>query len=107
VYDRSRRAETRNPLINLDAARRIQALPPETRQVLACLLRELSRDARARAERSWRQHKAPMAAYWKAVSVYAGHLNRLVRPTRAEREGRTMAGWSHPRRRASGLREGE
>lgn len=25
-----------------------------------------------------------MAVYWKVVSVYAGHLHRVVRPTKAE-----------------------
>lgn len=55
-------------------------MPPEIRQDLAALLHELSLDARDRAEQSWRRNKAPMATYWKAVSVYAGHLCRVVRP---------------------------
>jgi hypothetical protein len=80
VSDRSSSAEVRNPLLRLPSAQRIQALPPEVRQAFAALLLELSRDAREQAERSWRQHKAPMAAYWKAVSVYAGHLHRITRP---------------------------
>jgi hypothetical protein len=81
---RSSRAEVRNPLLNLQAAKQIRALPPPARQELAALLHELSVDARERAQRSWRQNKAPMALYWKTVSVYAGHLHRAVRPTRAE-----------------------
>lgn len=44
------------------------------------MLHDLSLDARGRAEESWRRNKAPMAVYWKAVSVYAGHLRRVVRP---------------------------
>lgn len=73
----------------LPAAQRIESLPPETRQVLADLLQELARDASARAELSWRRRKAPMAAYWLAVSVYAGHLRRIVRPS-AYRGGRIV-----------------
>ena len=80
MSDRSSSAKVRNPLLRLPSAQRIHALPPEARRALAALLLELSRDAREQAERSWRQHKAPMAAYWKAVSVYAGHLHRMTRP---------------------------
>jgi hypothetical protein len=72
VSDRSSSAEVRNPLLGLPAAQKMRSLPPEARAVLAELLRELSFDARERAERSWRQNKAPMAVYWKAVAVYAG-----------------------------------
>jgi hypothetical protein len=83
VSDRSTRAEVKNPLLKLRSAEQIRDLPPETRQALAALLRDLSRDARQRAERSWRQNKAPMTVYWKAVSVYAGHLSRVLRPQSA------------------------
>jgi hypothetical protein len=31
-----------------------------------------------RAETSWRQRKAPMAAYWKACAVYCGHIRRVI-----------------------------
>lgn len=79
--DRSSAADIRNPLLRLPAAQRLRALPPETRQVLADLLVELAHDARQRAEQSWSRNKAPMAVYWKAVSVYAGHLHRVLRPT--------------------------
>ncbi|MBY5827407.1 hypothetical protein [Rhizobium leguminosarum] len=81
---RSSQAEVRNPLLALPAAQHINALPREARQALSSLLRELSLDARERAEKSWRQNKAPMAAYWKAVSVYAGHLHRVARPRAGE-----------------------
>ncbi|WP_454858773.1 hypothetical protein [Rhizobium binxianense] len=82
MSDRSSSAEVRNPLLRLPAAARIRSLSPEARQVLADLLRELSLDARQRAETSWRQNKAPMAVYWKAVGVYAAHLHRVIRLTR-------------------------
>lgn len=84
MSDRSLRPEIRNPLLHLPAANQIRALPLQSRQALAALLRDLSLDARERAERSWRQNKAPMAAYWKTVGVYAGHLHRLARPSKAE-----------------------
>ena len=87
VPDRSVRAEVRNPLLRLPAARQIMALPPDVRRVLAHLLHDLSLDARERAQQSWRRNKAPMAFYWKVVSVYAGHLHRLMRPTKAEMAG--------------------
>jgi hypothetical protein len=78
------RAEVRNPLLRLHAAKTIMALPPDVRHALAALLQDLSLDARERAQQSWARNKAPMAVYWKAVSVYAGHLLRLIRPTKAE-----------------------
>jgi hypothetical protein len=55
------------------------ALSPTVRTVLADLLSDLKKDAAARAQKCWRTHKAPMAVYWKAVSVYAGHLARVLR----------------------------
>lgn len=79
MNQRSSKIDVRNPLLSLPAARAISALPPESRQALAGLLRELSVDAGERAEKSWRKSKGPMAAYWKAVSVYAKHAQRLCR----------------------------
>ncbi len=58
--------------------RALRSLPLHTRELLAELLGELALDARQRADTSWRRHKAPMAAYWKAVSVYAGHIRRAL-----------------------------
>jgi hypothetical protein len=57
----------------------MQKLPVEQRHAMRALLREVSADARERAELAWRKHKAPMAAYWKAVAVYAGHTARALR----------------------------
>lgn len=76
---RSTLPATRNPLLSLPAAQRFSDLPIEAREMLRTLLLELSADARSRAEHSWRRHKAPMAAYWKAVSVYARHIARLLK----------------------------
>ncbi|WP_242496020.1 hypothetical protein [Sphingobium cupriresistens] len=75
---RSNRAEVRNPVLALPAARIIAALEPDARAILAFLLRDLQHDARQRADRSWHGHKAVMASYWSAVAVYSGHISRVV-----------------------------
>ena len=76
---RNLRTDVRNPLFGLPAASRLRNLPDPARAVLADLLGQISADARLRAEKCWRTHKAPMAVYWKAVAVYAGHARRLTR----------------------------
>lgn len=76
---RSNQAIVRNPLLGLPSALKIQALPRPAREAMRALLMDLKRDSAARAEKCWRTHKAPMAAYWKAVSVYAGHTARLCK----------------------------
>lgn len=80
MVDRSNRAEVRNPVLGLPSAQRILELPPESRALVADILKDLAGDARARAQESWRRNKGPMAVYWKAVGAYAGHLHRAVRP---------------------------
>lgn len=76
---RSIRADVRNPLLQLPAIEKLQAMPVECQAALRDVLKEISTDARARAEKCWRSHKAPMAAYWKAVAVYANHTRRALR----------------------------
>lgn len=76
---RSTDPTVRNPVLALPASKRLSALPPEAREALAAVLKELSVDARARAQESWRRNKGPMAAYWKAVGAYATHLYRVTR----------------------------
>lgn len=73
------RAERCNPVLQLPACRQLLSLDPTTRGVIRVVLLDLQRDARLRADKSWRKHKAPMAAYWAAVGVYAGHLARVLR----------------------------
>lgn len=77
---RSNRPEVRNPVLGLPATALILEMPPATRRILADLLADISRDARRRAQESWKRNKAPMAVYWKAVGAYATHLSRVVRP---------------------------
>jgi len=76
---RSNRADVRNPILLLPSAQRLAELDPATRAELRSLLLELRADAQKRAEDCWRRHKAPMAAYWKAVACYAGHISRTLR----------------------------
>lgn len=84
---RSARRDVRNPLLALPAARALAALPMAPRAALAAVLQDLAADAGRRAQESWRRHKAPMAVYWKACSVYARHLARALRAGAALRDG--------------------
>lgn len=76
---RSNRGDVRNPLLKLNAAKQIAALSPEAKAAVRQLMIDIALDARSRADKCWKQHKAPMACYWKAVSVYAGHASRIAR----------------------------
>lgn len=75
---RSDRADVRNPVLALEAGRALSELDPAARQALSRVLRAISADARSRADKCWKTHKAPMAVYWKGVAVYAGHLARAL-----------------------------
>ena len=77
--ERASLAEVRNPILGLRAFQRLAALHPDVLQVLCELLHEIHREAAERAEHSWKTRKAPMAVYWRAVSVYAGHIRRALR----------------------------
>lgn len=76
MADRSTRREVRNPLLALPAMQTLLATPES--RLLIPVLRGIQADARGRADKAWKTHKAPMALYWKAVSVYAGHLARAL-----------------------------
>lgn len=75
---RSLRTDVRNPLLLLPSAQLLKHLPHEAQMAIRALLKEIADDARCRADKCWRTHKAPMAAYWKAVAVYASHSRRLM-----------------------------
>jgi hypothetical protein len=80
--ERGNKAEIRNPLLALPAAHRIKSLPVEMYRELrelAALLTEMAQDEACRADKAWSKSKGPMAAYWKAVSVYAKHVRVLCR----------------------------
>ncbi|MCA2998448.1 MAG: hypothetical protein ING75_07575 [Rhodocyclaceae bacterium] len=85
--DRSKRQDVRNPLIALPSAEAISKLPEDSRAALRALLLDIRADARSRAEKCWRTHKAPMAVYWKSVAVHAGHIARLAKAR--EKHGQT------------------
>lgn len=72
-------AQVRNPVLALPAVAQLQALPASAKGALERVLLDLRVDAALRAESAWRRRKAPMAAYWRAVSVYAGHVARALR----------------------------
>jgi hypothetical protein len=76
---RSLRTDVRNPMLAMPSMQRMLRMGKLERIILADLLKEVAADARQRAEKCWRTHKAPMAAYWKAVAVYAGHTARALR----------------------------
>ncbi|MGH9455865.1 MAG: hypothetical protein ACRD2O_18055 [Terriglobia bacterium] len=69
----------RNPVLTLPCTRQALDLSAESKAFLRALLRELSREAGTRAEMSWKKGKAPIAAYWKAVAVYARHAAILLK----------------------------
>lgn len=79
VTARSNKPEVRNPLLALPSAARASDMPPEARAWLLVFLQDVRRDAQQRATKSWQQHKAPQALYWKVVAVYAGHMARVLR----------------------------
>lgn len=76
---RSNRREVRNPILALPSAKRLGELSPLNRAALRGVLLDIRHDANARAAECWKRHKAPMAAYWKAVAVYTGHIARVLK----------------------------
>jgi len=76
---RATQPSVRNPVVHLPAAALLKCLPSVDRQAMRALLNQLSQQCRDNANKSWRTHKAPMAAYWKACAVYARHIALLLR----------------------------
>lgn len=89
---RSNRPEVRNPLLRMQtmarAAEMFAELPAEVQQAWLDLFTEVSEQARASAEHTWRRHKAPMAVYWRGVAVYVRHFSVALRAHLRERKGR-------------------
>lgn len=54
-------------------------MPAPAREWLLEFLQELRRDAQERAAKSFKSHKAPLYFYWKVVSIYCGHLAKVLR----------------------------
>jgi hypothetical protein len=68
----------RNPVLELDEAREILALPRDQRVQLGRLIRAIARHANIKAEECWRKRKGFQAAYWRVVSTYAKHIARAI-----------------------------
>jgi hypothetical protein len=79
VTARSNKPEVRNPLLAYPSAAKAASMPPEAREWLIDFLGDVRADARERAAKAWRTHKAPMALYAKIIQVYAFHLIRVLR----------------------------
>ncbi len=79
MNERSSKPDVRNPVLRLPSVAKLRKQSAAVRSELRQVLMELRADATAQADKCWRKHKAPMAAYWKAVVVYAGHTARALR----------------------------
>jgi uncharacterized membrane protein len=79
VVARSNKPEVRNPILAYPSAAKASSMPPEAREWLILFLEDLRRDARERAAKAWKAHKAAIALYAKVVQVYTGHLIRVLR----------------------------
>lgn len=84
VTPRSNKPEVRNPLLAYPSAAKAADMPPEAREWLILFLEDVRRDARERAAKAWRTHKAPLALYGKIIQVFSGHLIRVLRRAGAQ-----------------------
>lgn len=84
---RSLRPDIRNPVLQLEEFRELRELlhgtepiaPAVFRRKLDRALLALARKNRADAQHNWRKNKGMIAAYWKIVGVYVGHIARALR----------------------------
>lgn len=69
-----------NPVLGLPSAvAALGSLDEAQREGLRTVLLAIQAEARPLADKSWTRGKGPMAVYWKAVGVYAGHIARATR----------------------------
>lgn len=87
--DRSARREVRNPMLALPSVRvALAEMSDADRLRWRSILLAIRDDARLRADKCWKTHKPPMAAYWKAIGVICNHLARcLATPINTVEEG--------------------
>lgn len=77
--DRSNRREVRNPMLAIPTVRAALAeMSDDDRARWRRIMLAIRDDARERAEKCWRTHKPPMAAYWKAIGVVCNHIARCL-----------------------------
>lgn len=80
MTDRSQAPDVRNPLLAVPGVvEALAEIPSDSRLGLRKALLAMRADFQARAQKSWRTHKAPMALYYKCLAVYTGHIARLLR----------------------------
>lgn len=75
---RSSAADVRNPLLKLEASAMICSLPSDDRRQLRVVLDAIRREARAVGDMLWDRNRRRSAGYWRAASVYVGHIARLA-----------------------------
>ena len=69
-----------NPVLGLAGAREaLSRLSARELAAVADVLVAIQAEARQLADKSWSTGKGPMAAYWRAVGVYCGHIARATR----------------------------
>jgi hypothetical protein len=79
---RSSSPQVRNPIAAMpEVQAAILGLTPRERKALETMLRAMSRNWKAIAQKSWDSSKAPMAAYHKANSINARHLALALKNT--------------------------
>lgn len=97
-----------NPLLALPGVvRAMDQLDDAQRSALAQSLLFIRADCQAKAQHAWEKHKAPMAAYWKACGVYAGHLARVLTGKRQGKPGPAGVAPSQLRRTLARYRDGK
>lgn len=78
----SERRNVHNPLLGLTAMQELSTYlhtQPDVQAHIITLLMQLGNQANEQATYCWHKHKAPMAAYWKAVAVYARHTAKALK----------------------------
>uniref|UniRef100_UPI0009AB30F1 hypothetical protein n=1 Tax=Pseudomonas aeruginosa TaxID=287 RepID=UPI0009AB30F1 len=75
-------------LLELEAARHLQALPAHLGWQLRQALMALRAAAHERAESCWLRRRSRLAMYWRCCAVYAGHCARLISTDESGARGR-------------------
>lgn len=80
MSERSNLPEVRNWLKSIpEILALVASFSPEQRLLAKSAFLATSRRMRTKSDELWRKNKAPMAAYWRAKSVYARLFSHLIR----------------------------